>query len=144
MVTTSAHQQQVHFWGCLLFASCMHCFLSVSATRPPLCSIQCLTCDLCLLPAHLPPHQATAPDITGVLQLEAHLGCTAELPLYLTASGSQPQPFTAEFTPDSPLNFDVQPCKGLLPPAAAEGGVHGAETPRGPAPLKVAFICKYV
>jgi hypothetical protein len=80
-----------------------------------------------------------------VLNLEAHLNCTAELPLYLTAS--EPQPFTAEFTPESPLNFDVLPCKGLLPPAAAEtaDGVDGkaaAEATGQPAPLTVTFVCK--
>lgn len=91
--------------------------------------------------------QATAPDIAGVLNLEAHLNCTAELPLYLTASGPEPQPFTAEFTPESPLNFDVLPCKGLLPAAAADtavgvDGEAGAEATGQPAPLKVTFVCK--
>jgi hypothetical protein len=91
--------------------------------------------------------QATAPDIAGVLNLEARLNCTAELPLYLTASGPESQPFTAEFTPESPLNFDVLPCKGLLPPAAADtiDGVDrqaAAEATELPAPLRVTFTCK--
>jgi hypothetical protein len=98
--------------------------------------------------------QATAPDIAGVLTLEAHLGCSAELPLFLTASGPEPQPFTAEFTPESPLNFDVVPSRGLLPPAAASGtAVAGSSQAGGDGgsaagcadvqpPLKVTFLCK--
>jgi hypothetical protein len=94
--------------------------------------------------------QATAPDIAGVLTLEAHLGCAAELPLFLSASGPETQPFTAQFTPESPLNFDVVPSRGLLPPAAdaagsSQGGGDcgsGAGCAAGQAPLKVTFVCK--
>lgn len=114
----------------------------------------CVCCAVlcCLL-------QATAPDLAGILTLEAHLGCTAELPLYLSASGPEPQPFTAEFTPESPLNFDVLPSRGLLPAAPvtssqeAAAGSSGSEREAGaaaagagsatePAPLKVTFLCK--
>jgi hypothetical protein len=84
--------------------------------------------------------QAAAPDIAGVLTLEAHLGCTAELPLFLTASGPEPQPFTAEFTPESPLNFDVVPSKGLLPVGAQD--VDDVTKGEGQAPLRVTFMCK--
>lgn len=82
--------------------------------------------------------QSTAPEVEGVLTLEAHMGCTAELPLMLYSSGSNPQPFTAEFTPDTPLNFDVLPASGILPPAPAEGENNGTAV----APLKVTFLCK--
>jgi len=120
---------------------------------PAECHSCCCVCDVlcCAL-------QATAPDLAGILTLEAHLGCTAELPLYLSASGPEPQAFTAEFTPESPLNFDVLPSRGLLPaapatssqeaaagssgsePEAAAAGEVGGTS--GPAPLKVTFLCK--
>ena len=82
--------------------------------------------------------QSTAPEVEGVLTLEAHMGCTAELPLMLYSSGPVPQAFTAEFTPDSPLNFDVVPAKGMLPPAPIGG--HDRST--AAAPIKVTFLCK--
>lgn len=84
--------------------------------------------------------QATAPDVGGVLTLEAHLGCTAELPVHLAASGPDPQPFQAEFTPESPLNFDVVPAVGTLPPLVANTQSCGNSIT--PAPLKVTFVCK--
>lgn len=89
--------------------------------------------------------QATAPEVTGVLTLVAHLGCTAEEPLQLTASGPEPQAFTAEFTPESPLNFDVVPAQGMLPPAAATANnPAGTAAPAqaGEPPLRVTFLCK--
>lgn len=101
-------------------------------------SIQNILPDVC-------PLQAAAPDIAGVLNLEAHLNTTAELPLFLTASGPEPQPFTAEFTPESPLNFDVVPSRGVLPPAPDHGSgeAPGSVTEGvGQAPLKVTFVCK--
>jgi hypothetical protein len=75
------------------------------------------------------------------------MGCTAELPLLLYSSGPQPQPFSADFTPDSPLNFDVLPAKGMLPPApagdaAAAAGGGEADGDASQAPLKVTFLCK--
>jgi hypothetical protein len=90
--------------------------------------------------------QSSAPEVEGVLVLEAHMGCTAELPLLLYSSGPQPQPFSADFTPDSPLNFDVLPAKGMLPPApageaAAVCGPADADAAKA-APLKVTFLCK--
>jgi len=84
------------------------------------------------------------PAVDGVLALEAHMGCTAELPLMLYSSGPHPQPFTAEFTPESPLNFDVLPASGLLPPCLDDASqLEGVEA-RGAAaaPLKVTFLCK--
>lgn len=75
-----------------------------------------------------------------MLSLEAHLGCTAELPLFLTASGPESQPFTAEFTPESPLNFDVVPSKGLLP--AGTQDTDDVTNRVGQAPLRVTFLCK--
>jgi hypothetical protein len=81
--------------------------------------------------------------VEGVLLLEAHMGCTAELPLLLYSSGPQPQPFTADFTPDSPLNFDVLPAKGMLPPAPADEAAAAADADAAKvAPLKVTFLCK--
>jgi hypothetical protein len=92
--------------------------------------------------------QASAPEVEGMLLLEADMGCTAELPLLLYSSGTQPQPFSADFTPDSPLNFDVLPAKGMLPPeaasegaAAAVGGADG-DAAKAAAPLQVTFLCK--
>lgn len=79
--------------------------------------------------------QSTAPEIEGVLTLEAHMGCTAELPLKLCSPGPSPQPFTAEFTPETPLNFDVIPAQGLLPVAPEDGQDVDA-------PMKVTFVCK--
>lgn len=76
-----------------------------------------------------------------MLSLEAHLGCTAELPLFLTASGPESQPFTAEFTPESPLNFDVVPSKGLLP-AGTQMDADDVTKGVGQAPLRVTFLCK--
>ncbi|KAF8055917.1 CFAP47 [Scenedesmus sp. PABB004] len=87
---------------------------------------------------------AAPPDCEGTLLLEAHMGATAELPLRLYASGGQAQPFTAEFTPDSPLNFDVRPARSVLPPAprGGDGGDDGGGPGAGPAPLTVTFLCK--
>jgi hypothetical protein len=89
--------------------------------------------------------QAIAPEVEGVLTLEAHLGATAELPLALYASGAVPQAFSAEFTPDSPLVFDVLPGRGLLPPAPGAGGGEGGgeqQALQPAAPLRVTFTCK--
>ncbi|KAF6261116.1 hypothetical protein COO60DRAFT_1637017 [Scenedesmus sp. NREL 46B-D3] len=85
----------------------------------------------------VPVLRATAPEVEGVLLLEAHMGCVAELPLLLYSSGREPQPFSADFTPDSPLNFDVVPAKGMLPPAPASEAAGGATQA---APLKVTFM----
>eukprot|EP00775_Hariotina_reticulata_P012144 gene12144-12282_t len=87
---------------------------------------------------------ATAPEIDGVLTLEAHMNCTAELPLMLFSSGDQPQPFTAEFTPESPLNFDVTPASGLLPPCLVdhEAAEEAQQGEAAAAPVKVTFLCK--
>lgn len=54
------------------------------------------------------------------------MGRTAELPLVLYSFGDAPEEFTAEFTPESPLTFDVRPAKGLLPVAPPQAGAHGA------------------
>jgi hypothetical protein len=65
------------------------------------------------------------------------MNCTAELPLMVYSSGGEPQPFTAEFTPESPLNFDVTPACGTLPPCLADD-----EAQQQVAPIKVTFLCK--
>lgn len=82
--------------------------------------------------------QSTAPEIEGILTLEAHMGCTAELPLMLYSSGPTMQPFTAEFTPESPLNFDARPASGLLPPMPQGGQALSTAA----APIKITFLCK--
>jgi len=46
---------------------------------------------------------------------------TAELPLMLYAPGDSPVEFTAEFTVESPLCFDVRPGRGVLPVAPNMG-----------------------
>ena len=74
------------------------------------------------------------------------MGRTAELPLPLSSSGDAPEEFTAEFTPESPLAFDVRPAKGLLPPAAAAAAAAG-EGPAGgggAAPITVLYTCRLV
>ncbi len=63
------------------------------------------------------------------------MGCTAELPLMLYSSSDKPQPFTAAFTPETPLVFDVDPASGMLQPEP-EHGVQGS------APLRILYTCK--
>jgi hypothetical protein len=95
------------------------------------------------------------------------MGRTAELPLLLFSSGDAPVEFTAEFTPESPLCFDVRPARGLLPvapgtAAVADGGGGGgggsgggadthARRPEGRpaaaacgAPITVLYTCRWV
>lgn len=85
------------------------------------------------------------------------MGCTAEVPLPLYASGATPQEFTADFTPETPLCFDVRPARGLLPPApsgktaagaaaaaaaAAAAGGGDKEKDKAAAPITVLFTSK--
>jgi hypothetical protein len=90
--------------------------------------------------------QAVAPDVDGVITLEAYVGRTAEHPLGLYSSGDGPEEFTAEFTPESPLAFDVRPARGLLPvaPAAgcAVGGVGEGAGGAAVAPITVTYTCR--
>ncbi|KAI8473771.1 MAG: hypothetical protein J3K34DRAFT_497953 [Monoraphidium minutum] len=90
---------------------------------------------------------AAAPDVDGVITLEAHMGRTAEAPLMLRAAGAGPEGFSAEFTPESPLAFDVRPARGVLPPAAAGGdagggGGGGVAGGGGAAPITVLYTCR--
>lgn len=64
------------------------------------------------------------------------MGCSSAAPVHLYASSSTAQEFKAEFTPDSPLCFDVHPTKGQLLPVPKEG-----EEPPA-APILVTFTCK--
>ena len=98
----------------------------------------------------------------GVLTLEAHMGRTAEIPLWLYAPGNAPAAFTAAFALQSSLCFDVRPASGVLPPAPpsglapsgagtselAVGGSRRAAVEAGEvsaaAPLTVLYTCRWV
>lgn len=158
-------------WGGLLLAGpvaravCMH---RAQRTDAPLhlgLALVCLFLSPLSRPLRSPTSpllknscQATTPDVEGELVLEAHMGCTAELPLWLYAPGPLPTPFTAELSPDTPLALDITPSSGLLPPAppddarGARGagksnadGTDGTAAPCAsivPPPLRVTFTCR--
>eukprot|EP00798_Chlamydomonas_sp_ICE-L_P015727 gene15727-21848_t len=81
--------------------------------------------------------QATEPELDGTLTIESTMDQTSKVPVYLYSTTSEPQAFTAGFTADTPLNFDVTPSRGILPPMLQEG-----EAPSGPPVLEVSYTCK--
>ncbi len=86
---------------------------------------------------------ATEPDLDGTLVIEAALDQTSRLPIYLYSSTDQPQPFTASFTSDTPLSFNVLPSRGVLPPAASEEELGVSGRPRTSTPaLEVTYTCR--
>lgn len=52
---------------------------------------------------------ATAPDPDGVIVIEAQMNNTTSVPVMLYSPSESPEQFTATFTPDTPLQFDVIP-----------------------------------
>jgi len=76
--------------------------------------------------------QASEPDLDGVLTIEAAMDQTATVPIQLFSSSDKPQPFTASFTSDTPIQFNVLPQRGMLPPAGQQG----------PPPLQVTYTCR--
>lgn len=54
---------------------------------------------------------ATAPDPDDVILIEAQMNQTTSVPVMLYSTLESPEPFTATFTPDTPLQFDVTPEK---------------------------------
>ena len=75
---------------------------------------------------------------------------TASCPIYLYSSSSEPQPFTAQFTSDTPLQFSVTPSRGVLRPRPAgasdalfgTASVSGASLDLAAAPLWVSYTCR--
>ncbi|CAD7694978.1 unnamed protein product [Ostreobium quekettii] len=78
---------------------------------------------------------ATEPQSEGVLLLEAHMDQTAYVPVWLCSSTDEPEPFTANFTPDTPLQFEVKPAKGMLP-------VRGSASQDEEPPCVVSYTCR--
>eukprot|EP00899_Mesostigma_viride_P006782 jgi/Mesvir1/16104/Mv08394-RA.5 len=64
--------------------------------------------------------QATEPEMDGLLVLEAEVGKTevAYIRLPPALPGTDPMPFGAFFTPESPVELAVSPAEGLLVPGA--------------------------
>ena len=82
------------------------------------------------------------------LTVEAYVGRTGRLPLFLHAPGDAPCAFEAAFTADSPLAFDVQPAQGVLPPAVQQQQEQQRQQqqelrrPEEDAPITVLYTCR--
>lgn len=88
------------------------------------------------------------------LVLEAGLSLSASAPLWLYSADLEgaPQPFTAAFSLDTPLAFDVVPASGVLPPPPPSGATTGETPGQGdddgrsraePPPLRVVFTNRW-
>ncbi len=79
--------------------------------------------------------EATQPESDGCIRLAAAPGASAMAPLHIFSPTDAPMPFTARFTHDSSMHFDVTPASGILQveQTTAESP-KGARSPEG-APL---------
>lgn len=78
---------------------------------------------------------ASEPENDGVFTIESAMDQTSSIPIYLYSSSDKPVPFTANFTPDTPLSFDVRPTKGMLQPAPRDGS-------QGTPAMQVLYTCR--
>jgi hypothetical protein len=58
-------------------------------------------------------------ETDGVIRLAAAPSCSVVAPIHIYSPGDSPLPFTARFTHDSSVHFDVAPTAGMLPVEAA-------------------------
>lgn len=80
--------------------------------------------------------QANEPRIEEHITLEAHMGTTTQIPIVLFSSTGHPQPFSAYFTPESSMQFNVRPFEGFLPPKP------GAWDRPVPPALHISYSCR--
>ena len=94
--------------------------------------------------------QASEPNCDGTITIEAGMDQTSYVPLMLHSSSGSPEAFSAAFSSDTPLLFDVTVDKGLLMPRRDDGGsglmFGGASLPAPDAavgaPLWVSYTCR--
>lgn len=63
--------------------------------------------------------ETTPSQLDGVLRLAAAPSASVVAPLFIYSPSDVPVPFTARFTQDSSMQFDVTPASGMLPVEAA-------------------------
>ncbi|KAK9828703.1 hypothetical protein WJX72_001600 [[Myrmecia] bisecta] len=68
---------------------------------------------------------ATKPDVDGQIRIEAMPGQAVTAPLHIYSTTDQPTTFTAHFTHDSSIQFDVFPAQGVLPVEPGAGQAPG-------------------